>query len=264
VRPPLSLLRCSAVLGIVALLAAAPAAAGPEDDARAAALAFLDASARGDAERVCSLFSPAALSRLGGFDRCRDSMEESDESEDDYRALETLDRAHTAAKLSATKRRGQFVTKKFGPRALARDMEQLDPELSVKLGKGSAAAKDELATTVVLDTRSTARRVVLYAESDDGTIFRLSATRGGRPTYEEVGVGVPETSRPPSEAPTGTSTTTIDSVTIDNAGTAFVRGSFVVAHEEFTFKFGILFVLVRVNGAYLIDDIFYSTLRDDS
>lgn len=250
--------------GAIALATAAGATAastGSEDEAGTTARAFVDALAHNDAERVCSLFSPDALRRLGGQQRCVRSMTDS-EDEEDYAAMEVLQRGYTAALLSSTKRKGQFVTKKFGPRKLARDMEHLDPELTVRLGRSSAAAKGQLVTTVVLDTRSAARRLVLYAESDDGSIIRLSATAAGRPSYEEVGTGIPETSRPSApESSTDTFNATIDSVTIDTADTAFARGTLLVSVEQdFTFRYGILIVLVRVNGSYYVDDIFYSTL----
>jgi hypothetical protein len=106
---------------VLAVGATASANASPEDDARATAVAFVDALIRNDAERVCSLFSPDAVRRLGGPERCRASMTQT-EDEEDYDAVETLLRAHTAARLSATKRKGRYVTKKFRPRALARDM----------------------------------------------------------------------------------------------------------------------------------------------
>ena len=260
---PRRFLLLTAVLGAAALLGVGAAEASPngsaEEDARATAVAFVDALVRGDADRVCSLFSPDALRRLGGPQRCRSSMTET-EDEEDYGALETLLRAHTAARLSASKRNGRFVTKKFGPRKLARDMEQLDPELTVKLGRSSAAARGQLVTTVILDTRSTARRLVLYAESDDGSIYRLSATGSGQPRYEEVGVGVPETLPSPAEPPTRSISGTIGSVTVDTTGTAFARGSFVITEGDETYNFGILLVLVRIDGSYFVDDIFYSTL----
>jgi hypothetical protein len=265
VGSPLRLCRFAAVLGTATVLAAAIAAsadANPEADARATAIAFVDAVGRDDADRVCSLFSPDAIRRLGGTESCRASMSES-EDEVDYEALESLVRGHTAARLSATKRRGQYVTKKFGARRLARDMEQLDPELTVKLARSAAAAKGQLVTTVVLDTRSTARRLVLYAESDDGSIFRLSVTSGGQPRLEEVAVGIPETSRPPSEAPKSTFSATIDSVTLDATGTAFARGTFVLSQGDETYKYGIMLVLIPLNGAYFVDDILYSSLRSD-
>jgi hypothetical protein len=254
------------ILAAAALLAvgatAASADANPEGDARATAVAFFDAVIRGDAERVCSLYSPDAIARLGGAERCRSSMGESEDgNEADYGALESLLRAHTAARLSATKRRGSYVTKKFGPRKLARDMEQLDPELTVKLGRSATAAKGQLVTTVVLDTRSTGRRLVLYAESDDGSIFRLSAATTGQPDFEEVGTGIPETSPKPAEPPRRTFSATIDTVTFDTAGTAFARGTFVVAEDDETYTYGILLELVPLNGAYYVDDLYYSTLR---
>ena len=259
---PLRLCLFFALVGSTAVLAASAsaAAASPEADARATAVAFADALGRGDSERVCSLFSPDAVTRLGGPERCRASMGES-EDEVDYDALESLLRAHTAARLSATKRKGLYVTKRFGPRKLAHDMEQLDPELTVKLGRSFAAAKGQLVTTVVLDTRSTGRRLVLYAESDDGSIYRLSAASDRQPDFEEVGFGVPETSPKPSAPPKRSFTATIDTVTFDSAGTAFARGSFVLTEDDETYRYAILLELVPVNGAYFVNDIFYSSLR---
>jgi hypothetical protein len=141
-------------------------------------------------------------------------------------------------------------------------MEQLDPELTVKLGRSFVAAKGQLVTTVVLDTRSTGRRLVLYAESDDGSIYRLSAAASDRqPQFEEVGVGVPETSPKPSEPPKRSFTATIDTVTFDSTGAAFARGSFVLTEDDETYRYAILLELVPLNGAYFVNDIFYSSLR---
>lgn len=259
---PLRLCRFALLLATAAVLSAVSATsavASPEDDARAAAVAFADAVTSGDLARMCALFSPDALARLGGMARCQEDDRES-EDVDDYAAMETLSQAHVAARLSATKRNGRYVTKKFGARKLARDMEQLDGELTVKLGKGSAAAKGQLDTTVILDTRSTARRLVLYAESDDGSIFRLTATGTGRPQYEEVGFGIPESTRPQSEEQTLRARVTIDSVSVDGNGAAYARGTWVVSDEDDTYTISIVLLLVPVNGTYLVDDILYSTI----
>lgn len=259
------LLAVTVIAGALALggaSAATASSAGSEDEARATANAFVDALANGDAARVCSLFSPDALVKLGGQTGCLRSMSaDDDEDVRDYEAMDVLVRGYTAARLSATKRKGRFVTKKFGARKLAHDMEQLDSDLTVKLGRSYAAAKGQLVTTVVLDTRSTARQVVLYVESDGGSILRLTATFTGRPSFDEVGTGIPETSPPSDQPPTRAFKATIDSVTVDSAGTAFARGTLVVTEEEdATFRYGILLVLVRVNGSYYVDDILYSTL----
>jgi hypothetical protein len=250
-----------ATLVTASCLGATATAATPEEDARATADAFVDALLHGNAERLCSLLSPAALERLGGPEQCRSSFTDTEADDDeDYDAVDTLMRAYTAARLSATKRKGRFVTPKFGPRKLARDMEQLDSELTVKLGHSSAAAKGQLATTVILDTRSTARRVVLYAESDSGSIYRLSGTTGGRPSYDEVGVGIPEASPSSEGPPERTVSAAISSVTVDTTGTAFARGTYTLTLEDHTFRLDILVVLVRVDGSYFVDDIFFSTL----
>jgi hypothetical protein len=248
-------------MAVGAASASTAASSSSEDDARATARAFVDALAHNDAQRVCSLFSPDALSRLGGRDNCLKSMTNDDEDEADYAAMDVLQRGYTVARLSATKRKGQFVTKRFGPRKLAHDMEQLGPDLTVKLGRSYNSAKGQLATTIILDTRSTARQLVLYVESDDGSIIRLMATATGRPSYEEVGTGIPETSQPSNTPPSGTFNATIDSVTIDSAGTAFARGTLLVSFPDVdaTFRYGILIALVQVNGSYYVDDLFYST-----
>jgi hypothetical protein len=117
---------------------------------------------------------------------------------------------------------------------------------------------------VVLDTRSTARRLVLYAESDEGSIYRLSAPSVGSPRYERVGDGVPETSPSPAEPPKRNFTAAIDSVTVDTTGTAYARGTFAIVDEGETLKLNILILLVRVDGSYLVDDIFYSTFTSGS
>jgi hypothetical protein len=256
--PFLRLAALVAAATVCAAAAATAASATPEDDARATAVAFADALTRGDHDRVCSLFSPDALRRLGGMERCR-APETDTEDEVDYVVLETLSRAHVAARLSATKRNGHYVTKRFGAKKLARDMEQLDDELTVKIGRGAAAAKGQLDSTVVLDPRTSARRVVLYAESDDGSIFRLSATSTGRPSYDEVGVGIPESTRPPAEPPALSFAVTIDSVTLDVSGTAYARGTYALSVDDMSIKLGLLLVLVRVDGAYFVDDMYYST-----
>ena len=266
--PPLRhFLAVSSVVGAIALAsvsAATAAATSSADDAKTAATAFVQALGQRDAQRFCSLLSPDALQRTGGQAECLSSLSGGDEEDDaDYATIEVLDRGYTAAKLSSTKRKGQFVTKKFGPKKLARDMEQLDSELNVKLGKSWTAAKGQLATTVILDTRSTARRLVLYAESDDGSIIRLSATPTGRPGYDEVGTGIAETSPPSGGDSAPTFTATIDSVIFDAAGAAYARGTLAISDPEeegFTFHYGILVVLVQVNGSWYVDDFFYSTL----
>jgi hypothetical protein len=240
VGSPLRLQLVVAVLIAVVLAGGAGAGAsiaGPEANALTTANAFVDALQRNDAERVCALFSPGALARLGGEERCRASMSESEDNVD-YAAIETLLRGYTAARLSATKRKGMYVTRKFG-------------------------AKGELVTTVVLDTRSTARRIVLYAESDDGSIFRLSGATGAMPRYEEVGMGIPETSKQ-EDTPTSTFTAKIDSLTVDAAGTAYARGTFVITDDDDAYRYSVIIVLVPLNGTYFVDDVYYSTFRDDS
>jgi hypothetical protein len=251
----------SSVIAVSAVPGASASSSSSADDALVAARAFVDALANNDGQRACALFSPKALAAVGGAESCVRSMTQTNEDDADYATLDILQQAYTTARLSATKRKGQFVTKKFGARKLAHDMEQLDTDLTVKLGRSWTAAKGQLATTIVLDTRSTSRRLVLYAESDDGSIIRLSGSAIGHPSYDEVGTGIPETSEPSSAPSSASFTATIDSVTMDSTGTAFAHGTFTVTDEDdLTVHYGILLVLVPVNGSYYVDDLFCSTL----
>jgi hypothetical protein len=250
----------SSVIAVTAVPGASASSSSSADDALVTARAFVDALANNDGQRMCSLFSPSALAALGGAESCVQSMTKTNEDDADYATIDILQQAYATARLSATKRNGRFVTKKFGARKLARDMEQLDSDLTVKLGRSWTAAKGQLATTVVLDTRSTSRRLVLYAESDDGSIIRLSGSGSDRPSYDEVGTGIPETSPPPSAPSTAAFKATIDSVTIDSAGTAFARGTLTITDGDLTVHYGVLLVLVPVNGSYYVDDLLFSTL----
>jgi hypothetical protein len=249
-------LLASAVLMLSALVAVTPAAAGTDADARATASRFLDAMARGDAAVVCSMFSPAALARLGGEDECHAGFTDTDSA--DREAMSTLVRAFEAARKSADRRRAGYVTKKFTARALARDMERIDSELTVKLGRNAKAASNQLVTTAVLDVRTNARRLVLYAESDDGSILRLSVPRhGDGGSLEEVAQGVAET------APRDTGPAfafTVDSVAVVDA-TVQVRATIRITLADETYSVGVLLVLVPgAGGSYLVDDMLVSTI----
>lgn len=243
----------AAVLACSALFGAVPASADQADDARAAATQFLDALARGDAPTACSLFTPATLERIGGGERCREMF--SDRESVDEAAFETLLRAHRAARRSADRRKAGYVTKKFRAAALARAMERIDPELTVKLARRPTAAAGQLVTTAILDTRTTARRIVLYAESDDGSILRLTASRRGRPRISEVAQGTPEAGPPAPREPAFRFT--IDTVTLAGT-TAYVRATLRPTEvEESPPAIPLLLELVPgPSGAYLVQEMF--------
>lgn len=240
----------AAWLALAALLCAPAASADPADDASFTTARFLDALALGDAEAICRLFSPTALQRLGGEAKCKNEFTET--GYEDEEAFETLFRAAAAARKSANRRHAGYVTKRFSARALARDIERLDSELTVKLGKGPRTASGQLVTTVVLDLRSSARRVVVYAESDDGSIFRLSAPRKGPPSLDEVAQGTPEAGPPPP--PTPSFRYSIDSVAFVG-DLVYVHVS-VLALEGLSGAYPIMLVLVpAAGGGYLVDDL---------
>ena len=250
--PPL---RFVALLAAVAIAGVTAVSARADDQAaRRVATSFMDALVRGDGKTACSLFTPETLQRLGGAERCNRMFAPSPEA-DDYRVMWILQEAFVAAQKSAVKRRGQFVTKKFRAKALARDMERLHEALTVHLGHDPSAAVGQLSTTVVLDTRSTARRVVLYAESDDGSIYRLSGTMLGDPDMREVWQGTPEVK--PQE-PEGRTWYELGETTFRGDSRAWMNVTWLYQDEEDLYRYELVLVLARVGDAYLVHDVFYS------
>jgi hypothetical protein len=259
--PPIRRLSAAA-LTLLALAAAfagsASARPATADEARATALTFLNALGNDQAEKVCGMFTPQALARLGGTEKCISSFTQNDSNDPDFAAVQTLARALTAARRSAAKRHGQYVTKSFTRSQLARAIERLDPELTVRLGRGPTAASGQLVTTAILDTRTTARRIVLYAESDDGSIMRLTASKHGDPSLDEAAFGIPEA--PPATPEPPDFTATIATVTIDAMGTASVWGTYTVTYDGDTISVEVLLVLVPTAAGYRVDDFLYSIL----
>jgi hypothetical protein len=240
---------------LAAALSAGAASASGGDDAPAVAGRFLTALAQSDAATACGLFSPSALDRLGGTARCVRMLSGTDDSAD-LAAQATVERALAAARRSARRRRGLYVRKGFGLRPLARDVERLDPQLTVILGRGPRAAAGQLVTTAVLDTRSTGRRLVVYAESDDGSIWRLSAASSGRARIDEVAQGVPE-APPQSHAPAFTFT--IDRISVETDASVFVIATLhpVDPEQDAT---SIALLLVPSDRGFLVEDLFTSAI----
>jgi hypothetical protein len=238
----------AAMVSVAAL--AGTARADNASDARAVADRFMAALIAGDSNTACSLLSPRALAAFGGPE-CPSRFSSSDSSDADIDALDTLTSAYKAARRSSAKRHGDFVRKGFTVKQLARDMERIDGDLTMKVGKGPLAAKGQLATTVVLDSRTSARRVVLYVEGDSGAIYRATGTAFDDPTVEKVAVGTPESPKPPPAPPTYT----IDSVAVASDGKAFV--SITLTDTSSTPPATAPFYLLLVPSArgYLVDDI---------
>jgi hypothetical protein len=244
-------LRMATALAAVLSLAgfAGTARADNAADARAVADRFMAALIAGDSKTACSLFSPRALAALGGPD-CPNRFTSGDSSDADIDALDTLVSAYKAARRSSARRHGDFVRKGFTVKQLARDMQRIDGELTVKVGKGPLAAKGQLPTTAVVDTRTTARRVVIYVEGDSGAIYRATGTAFDDPTVRKVADGSPEAPKPPSAPPTYT----IDSVAVASDGKAVVS---ITVTDPTASPPSSPFYLLLVPSArgYLVDDI---------
>jgi hypothetical protein len=240
----------TALVAALALSAfAGTARADNASDARAVADRFMAALIANDGATACSLLSPRALAVFGGPE-CPSRFTDTGPSEDDYDALETLSEAYKAARKSSARRHGDFVRKGFSVKQLARDMERIDTDLTVKVGKGPLAAKGQLSTTAVLDRRTSARRVVIYVEGDSGAIYRVTGTAFDDPTFRKVADGIPEAPKPPPAPPTYT----IDSVAAASDGRAYV--SITVTDPSSrppTVPFYLL--LVPTERGYLVDDI---------
>jgi hypothetical protein len=244
-------LRMATALAAVLCLAgfAGTARADNASDARAVADRFMGALIAGDSKTACSLFSPRALAALGGPD-CPNRFTSSDSTDADIDALDTLVSAYKAARRSSARRHGDFVRKGFTVKQLARDMERLDGDLTVKVGKGPLAAKGQLATTAMVDRRTTARRVVIYVEGDSGAIYRATGTAFDDPTVQKVANGTPEAPKPPSAPPTYT----IDSVAVASDGKAVVSIT-VTDPTSSPSSAPFYLLLVPSSRGYLVDDI---------
>jgi hypothetical protein len=241
----------TALLAVLAVAGfAGTARADNASDARAVADSFMKALLAGDSKTACSLLSPRAQAVLGG-PNCESQLSSNGSStEADLDALDTLNDAYKAARQSSARRHGDFVRKGFTLKQLARAMERIDHAITVKVGKGPLAAKGQLATTVVLDRRTTARRVVLYVEGDSGAIYRATGTAFDDPTLRKVADGTPESPKPPPVPPTYT----IDSVVFTPDGKAVVTTTVTdpTANPP-TAPFYLL--LVPSDRGYLVDDI---------
>jgi hypothetical protein len=228
---------------------AGTARADNASDARAVADRFMAALIANDGVTACSLLSPRAQAAFGGPE-CASRFADTGPAEGDYDALETLSEAFKAARKSSARRHGDFVRKGFGVKRLARQMEEIDSELTVKVGKGPLAAKGQLATTAVLDRRTSARRVVIYVEGDSGAIYQVTGTAFDDPSFKKVADGIPEAPKPPPPPPTYT----IDSVTVASDGRAYVSITVTdPSSRPTTVPFYLL--LVPSDRGYLVDDI---------
>jgi hypothetical protein len=236
----------AALLSVAGL--AGTARADNASDARAVADRFMKALIASDGATACSLLSPRALAAFGGPE-CPSRFTQSDSSDADLDALDTLTSAFKAARQSSARRHGDFVRKGFSVKQLARDVERIDRGVTVKVGKGPLAAKGQLATTVVLDRRTTARRVVIYVEGDSGAIYRASGTAFDDPTVRRVATGTPEAPKPPAASPTYT----IDGVAVAADGRAFV--SITITDPTSGSSAPAYLLLVPSSRGYLVDDI---------
>jgi hypothetical protein len=241
----------TAVVALVSVAAlAGTARADNATEAHAVADKFMTAVIKNDGATACSLLSPRALEVFGGADCPSRFSSSSDVDDSDYDALDTLMSAYKAARKSSSRRHGDFVRKGFTVKQLARDMERIDSDLTVKVGNGPLAAKGQLSTTAVLDKRTTARRVVIYVEGDSGAIYRATGTAFDDPSFSKVADGTPEAPKPPPAPPTFT----IDSVAVAADGTAYVAIT-VTDPSSNPPKTPFYLLLVPSDRGYLVDDI---------
>jgi hypothetical protein len=246
------------LIGLVALLSvttalAVPAGAAPIDDARLTVTRFLDAWAVGDGKAACALVSDRAKETIGGEKACEGAFTPSTSSTD-AEAVLTLQRGYFAAMKSAAKRKGKFVTKTFKIAKLAADMQRLDPELDVVVGTGPQSAAGQFVTTLVIDKRTTSRRLVAYVESDSGTILRLSTTYKGDPSVSEAGQGIPEMPAGPSEPQF---TYTLDTFTALSESRFYVEFT-LRSTEDSSVTVSYALVVAKTGEAWFIDDLLLS------
>jgi hypothetical protein len=206
VRRPVLTLLGSLVVGACAAQAAL---AAPIDDARAVADTFMSAAVKSDAQTACALLSDRLLAKIGGLDRCKRALtEQSDVTTTTFEPIGLGDdMAYSVLLTTFNDARamavggGGYVNRNTSLTMLVGRLRTLEPDFTFSVGSSAAAARDTPPTHVVIDRRTTAKQLMLYAESDSGTIFRLSATGTKHAHIAKVAVGVPKQPAPPTVQP---------------------------------------------------------------
>jgi hypothetical protein len=243
----------TALLAVLALAGfAGTARADNASDAKAVADSFMKALLTGDSKTACSLLSPHALAVFGGPDCPNELGGSGDSTSADLDALDNLSGAFKAARRSSGRRHGDFVRKGFTVKQLARDIQRIDHGIKVKVGKGPLAAKGQPSTTVVVDSRTTARRVLLYVEGDSGAIYRAAGTAFDDPAIGKVANGIPAT---PKGGPPPPPTYTIDSVAVASDGKAVAIITVTDSTSSPPASVPFYLLLVPSPRGYLVDDI---------
>ncbi len=226
------------VLALAAcLVAAAPALASPEDDARAVADEFLHALVNRDGQTACGLMAPELVSALGGEQKCTETLSEDTASTSDETDLEdTLTRSlllsvyNDARALSLA--RGGYVTKTASLKVLVRQLHTLEPRLTFSIGDGPGAAKKSGLLAIVVDRRTSRRELLAYAKSASGTIFRLDAHGTSSRSITAAGKGDAIPSSQPTPTPTTPPSYAIGTVFLSDPATAYVSVTLTQGSES--------------------------------
>jgi hypothetical protein len=237
-----------AALGPLATLAALTACAvpgvvlggtGPAD----AADRFTQHVLRQETSALCGSMSSRLLAELGGRDGCARRWGP-DRAEVDGIAKRSLADAWRAAQAARTGPAGSAY-----PPA-GRLLRAMRPRVAatLRLGRGARAVRGRSPWFVVLAERELrAGRLVLYAESDTGTIFRLVARPRGSPVIERAAVaGIPDLASPPA----GSIPYTVE---IAEEAPAVARA--VVTIDMHAFVETISLRLVAEDGRWLVDRV---------
>lgn len=257
---------------------AVAALAAPPDDVRAAADRFLTALAAKDANAACGMLTARTLEHVGGLPKCaeiftgvdEDSVEdETESSAEAARGLRTMQDRFEEYVLTAVfydaralgLARGGYVTKDVPLTKLVSELRTLQPQLRFSTGTRPTAARAKSRFHVVVDRRTRDRMLVLYAESDSGTILRLTAHGFRTAKVAKAGHGVPaklpkSPSSPPKPAepkePEEPITFTIGSVTLLDEASAYAAVD--VRYEGETYSY--LLSLKVEGGTWKVDDLF--------
>lgn len=257
---------------VIALLTAGSAAtaalATPGDDARAAAERFLTALVGDDANTACSLLTARVVQLLGGPEKCvksftadegvaldPESGNDQDAEEGDFFARGVLRFTFQDARAVGVAR-GGYTTKEAGLERLVRDLRTLEPSLRFSIGRGPAAARGIEARHVIVDRRTSGRTLILYAESDSGVIYRLTAhgfSEAAKVDRAGKGIATKPLPKPPAtptqpEAPPTFAVTNV--ILVDDAN-AYVQVTVTYEGQSV----GFLVAMKLEDGAWKVDDL---------
>ena len=203
------------------------------------------------------------LAAIGGRDECLQGFTDDNQGDATANALSDAD-AQTMQLLRTVYRdaralavaQGGYVTKSTSLNKLLSELRQLESDLVFAVGTGPAAARDTDPGRIVVDRRTNRSKLVLYAESDSGVVWRLTTQGTTGMTFARAATGVRKLPKPQTPQPPTPPTYTIDAVLPADPATVYVTATLTYEGQ----KAGALLKVSFDGTAWKVGDLYVSAL----